>query len=206
MVFIVRDMTERKLAEQQIKALVQQLEIEKNAAQLNSMTDSLTGLSNRRYFDVVLNTEFYRLKRSKATLSLIMLDIDHFKKFNDTYGHLTGDECLKQIGNTLKVIVGRTADTVARFGEEEFIVILPETDVHGAINVAERIRSGVESLQINHSASDTAPYVTVSLGVVSVNPANVLTPTHIVETADKALYAAKNNGRNRMEVIDESNT
>lgn len=206
MVFIVRDMTERKLAEQQIKALIQQLEIEKNAAQLNSMTDSLTGLSNRRYFDVVLNTEFYRLKQSKATLSLIMLDIDHFKKFNDTYGHLTGDECLKQIGNTLKVIVGRTADTVARFGGEEFIVILPETDVHGAINVAERIRSGVESLKINHSASDTAPYVTVSLGVVSVNPANVLTPKHIVETADKALYAAKNNGRNRMEVIDESNT
>jgi len=168
------------------------------------MTDSLTGLSNRRYFDVALNAEFYRLKQSKATLSLIMLDIDHFKKFNDTYGHLTGDECLKQIGNTLKVIVSRTADTVARFGGEEFIVILPETDVHGAINVAERIQSGIESLNINHSASNTAPYVTVSLGVVSVNPANVLTPKHTIKTADKALYIAKNNGRNRMEVVDES--
>ncbi|GEN57203.1 hypothetical protein GCM10012290_18750 [Halolactibacillus alkaliphilus] len=206
MVFIVRDITERKIADQQIQALVQQLEIEKNTAQLHAMTDSLTGLSNRRYFDLVLKTEFYRLRRSKMALSLIMLDIDHFKKFNDTYGHLNGDECLKKIGDTLRAIVGRTTDTVARFGGEEFIVILPETDAHGAINVAERIRSGVESLKINHSASDTAPYVTVSLGVVSVNPSNVISPKHIVETADKALYAAKNNGRNRMEVIDESNT
>lgn len=204
MVFIVRDVTERKLAEQQIQALVQQLEIEKNTAQLHAMTDSLTGLYNRRYFDLVLKTEFYRLKRSNMTLSLIMLDIDHFKKYNDTYGHLSGDQCLKKVSHTLKIAVGRTTDTVARYGGEEFMVILPETDAQGAMNVAERIRSSIEALKVVHAASDTAPYVTVSLGVVSVNPAHVLTPQYIVETVDKALYAAKNSGRNRIEVMDNS--
>lgn len=96
-VSIVRDITERKLAEQHIQELVQQLESEKNTAQLNSITDSMTDLMNRRYFDIALNKEFYRLKRSGAALSLIMIDVDYFKKFNDCYGHLAGDECLVQI-------------------------------------------------------------------------------------------------------------
>ncbi|SHE34354.1 sensor domain-containing diguanylate cyclase [Alkalibacter saccharofermentans] len=206
MVFIIRDITERKLAEQHIQELVQQLEIEKNTAQLNSITDSLTGLVNRRFFDMALNTEFYRLKRFGATLSLIMLDVDHFKKFNDSYGHLAGDDCLIRIGTTLKTIVGRATDIVARFGGEEFAVILPVTERLGAETLAERIRKGVEDLSIPHSASDTAEYVTVSLGVVSVNTISLFSPKQVVAMADEALYSSKKQGRNRITFANDKTT
>lgn len=204
MVFIVRDITERKLAEQQIQELVQQLEIEKNTAQLNSITDSLTGLANRRYFDEALRTEFYRLKRSGSTLSLIMLDVDHFKKFNDSYGHLAGDDCLRQIGTTLKTIVGRAPDIVARYGGEEFVIILPETEDIGAEALAERIWKAIEALAIPHSASDTSEYVTVSLGVVTVYTNRLASPEQVVALADEALYCAKNGGRNRIAVATDN--
>jgi len=200
MVFIVRDITERKLAEQKIQELVQQFEIEKDTAQRNSMTDSLTGLANRRYFDEALKTEFYRLKRSGCALSLIMLDIDHFKKFNDSYGHLAGDDCLRRIGTTLKAIVGRVPDVVARYGGEEFVVILPETEDNGAATLAERIRKAVEGLTIPHVASETGEYVTVSLGVVTVYTTGLTSPEQVVALADEALYSAKNGGRNRVAV------
>jgi len=200
MVFIVRDITERKLAEQQIQELFQQLEIEKNTAHFNSITDSLTRLANRRYFDEALKTEFYRLKRTGSTLSLIMLDVDHFKKFNDTYGHLAGDDCLRQIGTTLKRIVGRVPDIVARYGGEEFVVILPETENVGAETLAERIRNAVEALAIAHSASDISNYVTVSLGVVTADTSRLASPERIVALADEALYSAKKSGRNQLVV------
>lgn len=204
MVFIVRDITERKLAEQKIQELVQQLEIKKNIAQLNSITDSLTGLANRRYFDEALRTEFFRLKRSGSTLSLIMLDVDYFKKFNDSYGHLAGDDCLRQIGTTLKTIVGRAPDIVARYGGEEFVVILPETEDNGAVALAERIRKAVEALAIPNSASDTAEYVTVSLGVVTVYTTRLASPEQVVALADEALYCAKKGGRNRIAVATDN--
>jgi diguanylate cyclase (GGDEF)-like protein/PAS domain S-box-containing protein len=200
MVFIIRDITARKLAEQKILELVQQLEIEKNTAQLNSITDSLTGLANRRYFDEALSTEFYRLKRSGSTLSLIILDVDYFKRFNDSYGHIAGDNCLRQIGTTLKTIVGRAPDIVARYGGEEFVVILPETKDNGAETLAERIRKTVEELAIPHSASDTAEHVTVSLGVVTVYTTKLALPQQVVALADEALYCAKERGRNRVAV------
>ena len=200
-VSVVRDITERKQADQQIQELVQQLEIEKSTAQRNSITDSLTGLSNRRYFDMALETEYYRLKRSGAALSLIMLDIDHFKKFNDTYGHLAGDDSLQQLGTMLQTIVGRASDIVARYGGEEFAVILPETESSGAEALAERIRIGVEKLAIPHSSSDTAEYVTVSLGVVSVCAADLVSSKQVVALADEALYCAKSKGRNRITVV-----
>jgi len=200
MVFIVRDITERKLAEQKIKELVQQLEIEKNIAQHNSITDSLTGLANRRYFDEALRTEFSRSKRSGSTLSLIMLDVDYFKKFNDSYGHLAGDDCLRQIGTTLKAIVARAPDIVARYGGEEFVVILPETVAPGAEALAERIREAIEALAIPHSASDTSDFVTVSLGVVTVYTTSLESPEQVVALADEAMYCAKNGGRNRIAV------
>jgi diguanylate cyclase (GGDEF)-like protein/PAS domain S-box-containing protein len=206
MVFIVRDITERKLAEQHIQELLRQLEIEKNTAQLNSITDSLTELANRRYFDMALKTEFYRLKRSGATLSLIMLDIDYFKNFNDSYGHLVGDDCLLQIGIMLKAIVGRAPDIVARYGGEEFVVILPETDSDGAKALAEKIRKGVEELAIPHAASDAADCVTVSLGVVSVNTTDLFSSKQVIALADEALYSAKNKGRNRVEVYNDKTT
>lgn len=196
-VSIVRDITERKLAEHHIQELVQQLENEKNTAQLNSITDSMTGLMNRRYFDIALNKEFYRLKRSGAILSLIMIDVDYFKKFNDCYGHLAGDDCLVQIGSLLKKIVGRAPDIVARYGGEEFVVILPETDLKGAETLAKRIREAVENLFISHADSDVSEYVTISLGVVSVYPSKLFSPKQVVALADEALYSAKNKGRNQ---------
>lgn len=204
MVFIARDITERKLAEQQIQELVHQLEIEKNTAQLNSITDSLTGLANRRYFDEALRTEFYRLKRSGSALSLIMLDVDYFKKFNDSYGHLAGDECLRLVGTTLRTLVGRAPDIVARYGGEEFVVILPETDENGAKIMGERIRRAVEELDIPHSASDTAECVTVSLGIVTVYPTELVTPEQVMALADEALYCAKKGGRNSWVAADNA--
>jgi diguanylate cyclase (GGDEF)-like protein/PAS domain S-box-containing protein len=194
----IHDITERKLAEQKIQQLVEQLEVERNTAQLNSITDSLTGLANRRHFDEALKTEFYRLKRSGKILSLIMLDIDYFKKFNDNYGHLAGDECLRQIGNMLNHIVGRAPDIVARYGGEEFVFILPETEEYGAKVMAERIRNAVEELAIPHATSDIGEYVTVSVGVVTVYTTDLASPEQVVKLVDEALYSAKKSGRNRI--------
>jgi diguanylate cyclase (GGDEF)-like protein/PAS domain S-box-containing protein len=203
MVFIVRDITERKQAERQIQQLVRQLKIEKQAAQRSANTDSLTGLANRRYFDEALNTEFHRLKRSGAPLSLIMLDVDHFKNFNDSFGHLAGDECLRQISATLKTIIGRATDVVARFGGEEFMAILTETDPEGAVALAERIRKAIEALSIPHPGSEIAEYVTVSLGVTTVYPNRLASPEQVVALADEALYCAKQAGRNRTSTTSE---
>ena len=200
MVFMIRNITERKQAEQHIQELLQQLEIEKKTAQLNANTDSLTGLANRRFFDEILHAEFHRLKRSGLPLSLIMLDVDRFKNFNDTYGHLAGDNCLKQLGTTFKTIAGRSTDITARFGGEEFTVVLSEMDHHGAATLAERFRQAVEALAIPHAGSDIADYVTVSLGVATVYPNNLMSPDQIVALADQALYRAKEAGRNRVSV------
>lgn len=197
MLFIVRDITERKQTELKIQQLMYELEIEKNTAQLNSITDSLTGLANRRYFDDVLRMEFFRMQRNGSPLSLIMLDVDHFKKFNDCYGHLAGDDCLRQIGAVLKRIVSRAPDIVVRYGGEEFMVILPETGLEGARLLAERIRLAVEALEIPHTASETARMITVSLGVATVNPVEIASPEDVVLLADTALYSAKQGGRNQ---------
>lgn len=202
-VSVIHDITERKFSEQKIQELFQQLETEKNTAQLNSITDSLTGLANRRYFDQVLSTEFFRLKRFGSILSLIMIDVDYFKKFNDSYGHLAGDNCMREVGTALKNIVGRASDIVARYGGEEFVVILPETEDKGAELLAERIRKAVEDLAIPHSASETAQYVTVSIGVVSVYTTLLESPEQVVKLADEALYCAKKGGRNRIAVAQQ---
>lgn len=199
MVFIIRDITERKLTEQRIQKLVQQLELERNTAHQNSITDSLTGLANRRYFDDMLTTEFYRMKRSESNLSLIMLDVDYFKKFNDTYGHLAGDECLRQIGTVLKLIVGRVTDIPARYGGEEFVVILPDTEEKGAIMIAECIRKAVIELAIPHSESDISEWVTVSIGIATVSASSVTSPEQVVTLVDEALYRAKKGGRNQIQ-------
>lgn len=199
LVFVIRDITERKQAEERIQLLIEQLESEKNTAHQNSITDSLTGLANRRFFDDMLATEFYRLKRSGSNLSLIMLDVDYFKNYNDSKGHLAGDDCLKQIANVLKTIVGRTTDVVARFGGEEFVVILPDTESKGAVRLAEQIRKSVIDLAIPHPNSSISEYVTVSIGVASVSADHVTSPDQIVKLVDEALYLAKNGGRNQIQ-------
>lgn len=203
MVFVVRDITERKQNELQIQQLVQQLETEKKAAQFNANTDSLTGLASRRYFDELLNFEFYRLKRSGSPMSLIMLDVDYFKDYNDAYGHLAGDDCLRQIGSTLKTYVGRMTDIAARYGGEEFVALLPDTGKDGALALAERLRKKVEALAIPHSESDISEFVTISLGVVTVFASRLDSPEQIVALADEAMYDAKRGGRNRISVATE---
>ena len=204
MVLIVRDITSRKKAEQQIQELIQQLEIERDLAEKNSLTDSLTGLYNRRFFDIALHTEFLRHKRSGSQLSLIMLDVDHFKAYNDTYGHLAGDECLKQIGQTLRTAVERAPDIVARFGGEEFVVLLPDTDSHGAEMLAKRIGESVARLTLPHAKSAVSEFVSVSLGLATTDDRILAEGSELVALADRALYHAKKNGRNRYEVFTRS--
>ena len=204
MVLIARDITNRKKAEQQIQELVRQLEIERDLAQSNSLTDSLTGLPNRRFFDNALQIEFLRHKRAGSQWSLIMIDVDHFKKYNDCYGHLAGDDCLRQIARTLKAVVERGPDIVARYGGEEFVVILPDTNSQGAVLLAGRIGEAVLRLALPHAQSDTSEFVTISLGVATAAEHVLTDGDQLVALADQALYQAKKNGRNRYEVWSAS--
>ncbi len=164
-----------------------------------SITDGLTGISNRRHFDQVLSLEFSRHARSGKELSLIMLDIDHFKLFNDHYGHVQGDKCLQQISQVLNAGATRPSDLIARYGGEEFVCILPETGLQGALRIAEKIRNGIGELHIPHAWSEVTPYVTASLGVVSLNGNALVTVSEIIALADELMYRAKSRGRNRIE-------
>ncbi|OGQ99024.1 MAG: diguanylate cyclase response regulator [Deltaproteobacteria bacterium RIFOXYD12_FULL_55_16] len=162
-----------------------------------SRTDSLTGLANRRQFKEVLASEWRRALRNNHSLALIMADIDAFKSFNDTYGHLVGDECLQKIALALHSPLMRASDLAARFGGEEFVILLPGTDLEGGAFIAEAIRRDVENLAITHAGSDTGGLVTMSFGVTAVKPSVELVDLNLVCTADKALYIAKKEGKNR---------
>jgi diguanylate cyclase (GGDEF)-like protein len=164
-----------------------------------SITDSLTGIANRRRFDEILAQEHARLARSGAELSLILLDIDHFKSYNDNYGHVMGDECLRQIARVIADCTARPADLAARYGGEEFACILPETDQSGAVAIADKIRRGIMALVIPHNGSSVAEYVTASLGVVTVKCTPDESVVDIVAQVDQLLYQAKSRGRNRVE-------
>jgi diguanylate cyclase (GGDEF)-like protein len=161
-----------------------------------SLSDGLTGISNRRRFDESLELEWKRAVRSGTTLSLLLIDIDCFKQYNDAYGHVSGDECLKKIARALCETLKRPFDLVARYGGEEFGCILPETDAAGAQHVAEVLRKKVESLKIPHEGSQVAPCATVSVGVASMVPSTTVPFITLVEGSDTALYAAKAGGRN----------
>lgn len=164
--------------------------------------DSLTGLANRRLFDERLLRELKRHSRSGAPLSLVMLDLDHFKLFNDTYGHVLGDACLRAVTQVIQEVTRRAADIAARYGGEEFAVILPETGHQAALALAEEVRRGIERLDIPHETSPTAPCVTVSLGVVTARPDRNSTPEELVTLADRQMYLAKSGGRNRTQGVD----
>ncbi|MBW2303985.1 MAG: PleD family two-component system response regulator [Deltaproteobacteria bacterium] len=167
-----------------------------------STLDGLTGIPNRRRFDEFLEREWSRALREPELLSLVLMDIDFFKAFNDTYGHGAGDDCLRKVAKTLSVQAKRPMDFVARYGGEEFVCVLPGTDLDGAIQVAENMRRKIESLNIPHSRSAVADRVTISLGVATTIPSKRLRPQDLVEGADKALYKVKNGGRNRVEGVD----
>jgi len=163
-----------------------------------ALLDGLTGIPNRRAFDEQLNREWSRAQRNQASLSLVMIDIDHFKSYNDTYGHLGGDDCLKQVAASL-LASQRGSDITARYGGEEFVCILPESDEAGAVIAAERMRAKVESLHIPHAASPVSPFVTISLGVATLTPSEDEAPDLLIKMADQMLYRGKNKGRNRIE-------
>jgi len=162
-----------------------------------AMQDGLTGLANRRQFDLSLDSEFGLAIRQASTLSLIMLDVDCFKQYNDIYGHAAGDECLRAISNMIRELTP-AGDLAARYGGEEIAVLLPRTDVGNAAAIAEKIRDGIRNLEIKHSGSPSG-FVTVSAGVDARVPAPGMDqPKALIEAADKALYAAKHSGRNRV--------
>ena len=158
--------------------------------------DGLTGIYNRRYFDETLAREWKRTKREKSPLSLIMLDIDYFKKYNDTYGHQAGDGCLIKVATAISGALRRPADMAARYGGEEFAVILPNFELENATQFGETIRAKIEALKIEHRQSDVNPFITASLGLACIVPSSKSSPRELIEAADKALYSAKNNSRN----------
>lgn len=177
----------------------QQLLLEANL-DLRRLThsDGLTGLSNRRYLDEYLNAEWRRCVREQSELSVLMIDVDNFKLYNDTYGHVAGDEVLKAIASAIERCLGRSGDLAARFGGEEFAVVLPGTSMGGARLLAEKIRREVEALALPHEASAASRYVTISIGTASVVPGAATAMTSLVEAADLALYQAKRSGKNRV--------
>lgn len=159
--------------------------------------DGLTGVHNRRFFDERVNAEMGRAIRNQTPLSLVMLDVDFFKRFNDHYGHQAGDDCLRRVASTLKNSLMRGGDHVARYGGEEFVCLLPDTDFAGAMRLAEAIRHEINGLQIEHAQSSVAPYVTVSLGI-GCKPAHLhASAMSLISLADTQLYKAKEHGRHR---------
>ncbi len=170
------------------------------ALELIATHDSLTGLANRRLFERALDLEFGRGARQRSSLSLIMLDIDFFKRYNDTYGHVAGDHCLAEVAKVLKSCCHRKADLAVRFGGEEFAVLLPDTNLHGATTLAEQIRRSVIDKHIIHSGSPTG-YLTVSLGCYAFIPSSLDNFEIFIQRADAALYQAKHNGRNRVATL-----
>jgi diguanylate cyclase (GGDEF)-like protein len=177
--------------------LYQQLEAANQELKRLATLDGLTQLANRRRFDEYLEQEWRRLAMEQKPLSLILCDIDFFKRYNDTYGHQAGDDCLKQVAAALCRAVKRPADLVARYGGEEFAVILPYTNDAGALCVAEFIREEVRNLRLAHGNSTVSPYVTLSLGVAGMIPRLDTTPAVLIAAADAVLYEAKARGRDR---------
>jgi diguanylate cyclase (GGDEF)-like protein len=175
-----------------------ELQRARNHLKCLAITDGLTELANRRHFDEVLQNELNRQARLHHPLSLIMLDVDFFKRFNDNYGHVIGDNCLKKIAQTLKNSLHRTTDFVARYGGEEFVCILPNIGQADAVMIAERIRTNIENLNIPHQCSSAANYVTASLGVFTVPALCRISPCELISQADAQLYRAKENGRNQI--------
>jgi diguanylate cyclase (GGDEF)-like protein len=157
--------------------------------------DGLTGIPNRRRLDVVLDQEWRRAVRGKHWISVALLDVDYFKKFNDHYGHARGDECLRSVAHAVSAACRRPADLVARYGGEEFAVVLPETDPEGACDIVRALLAHVQALAIEHAASGCAPVVTVSVGAASLVPDDPAAAGRAIEEADRLLYEAKEKGR-----------
>lgn len=191
---MIVNITELKLVEQELLKVNEQL-------QYLSNYDSLTCIANRRYFDHYLNKEWIRAIRNSSSMSVILLDIDFFKDYNDMYGHLEGDERLKNVATILKKTVDPSTELAARYGGEEFVIVLPETDLKGAYAIAEKIATSIESLKIPHKGSKVSDYITISVGVHTMTPNSNCNPQDLIRGADNALYEAKRKGRNQVGLI-----
>jgi diguanylate cyclase (GGDEF)-like protein len=163
-----------------------------------STSDGLTGIANRRNFDEELARVWRRAQRQASPVALCLVDIDHFKRFNDHYGHLAGDDCLRRVAQALQTSLKRPFDLVARYGGEEFAVLLPETHFEGAELLAEEMRKAIESLDIANVRSDESRRITISCGVAIITPREGAEPASLIAAADTCLYRAKREGRNRV--------
>ncbi|MBN2383896.1 diguanylate cyclase [bacterium] len=196
-----------RLVSEQTKKLndrAQELKEKSDLLEKLSRSDALTGIANRRRFEERYDEEWRRSVRLKTPLSVIMIDIDFFKLYNDTYGHQSGDECLKQVTHCIATEINRPGDLVARYGGEEFVIILFNTDLSGATNLAQKLRAKVERLHIPNENSSIHDYVTISLGVAALIPLIALPTSVLIEQADNALYLAKNQGRNRVIALKQA--
>jgi diguanylate cyclase (GGDEF)-like protein len=167
-------------------------------ANVLASSDGLTQIANRRRFDEYLEEQWVRMSRSHSFLSVLMCDVDFFKEYNDRYGHLAGDTCLKQVAQVLIATLYRSPDLLARYGGEEFAAILPQTDLEQALSVAERMQAAIAQIQIPHGGSSIASHLTISIGIASVIPLEPFSPSLLLDEADRQLYRAKNQGRNQI--------
>lgn len=193
-----QEIARQKTIEAQLRLRQQELESQNDQLQDLAQHDSLTGLPNRRVFETALASAWDNAMRSQKVLAVMMLDVDHFKIFNDTYGHLAGDLCLRQVASTIKAQVREGRDLAARFGGEEFVILLQNCDLERADRVANRVLQSVRHLKIPHCNAPTQPFVTLSAGVCTIMPTvETQTPVGLIHGADQALYCAKQEGRDR---------
>ena len=210
-ILIFITLTRRRLSHWQVEGLyhrytnahmAQELRKTSEYLRLTSQLDGLTAIANRARFDKALETAWRRCNRAQAPLSLILLDVDFFKQFNDKYGHQAGDECLRRVAGLLPQVLRREDDLAARYGGEEFVLLLPFTDQPGAVQVAQTLQKKLAELAIPHGCSEAGSCVTCSMGVARLIPGLELVPGDLVAMADVALYRAKKNGRARIEIAD----
>lgn len=207
-----RDVSARKASEEVITKMLSELAVARRQAERAnqelqatnekllqlSQQDPLTGIANRRHFNEFLRHEWQRALRDHTDLSLVLLDIDYFKAYNDHYGHQAGDLCLRRVASVLGAEINRPGDMLARYGGEEFVIVLPNTPIEGAAHIAETLRKAIERVAIEHAHSPAAPTVTLSMGVAGMTAAPNVTADMLLHAADRALYKAKRGGRNRV--------
>jgi diguanylate cyclase (GGDEF)-like protein len=198
------DLTDIKKAAEELQKANRELAHSYRKLQELSIIDDLTSIPNRRHFESFFSHEWKRGLRTKGYLSLMIVDIDYFKQYNDTYGHQEGDRCLRQVAIALQDEFRRSADLLARYGGEEFVIVLPDTPLTGAAVVAKRLNGAVEAKNIPHAGSPLTDHVTISIGVSCTIPSEKFDRMDLIKRADLALYRAKQGGRNCYETIDSS--
>lgn len=202
-VYSIRQTWQHYMLQKEKQQLLKDLEQKNKELERLSFLDGLTGISNRRYFDMVIDQEWRRVVRENAPISIAMIDIDYFKLFNDAYGHLIGDECLRDVASALEKSLFRPGDFIARYGGEEFVAVLPSVGLQGGLEVARRIQYNVEEMAIPHVDSKVSRIVTISIGLACCVPGQDSKPADLIKSSDEALYSAKASGRNRIHIYKD---